>query len=186
MIREAKRDVETRRAEVALAASEAKTNIVAASGSAKQEITELSLKALESWKAQLQAEAKSQMQDFTSTVEKAKADAAPKISAELGSIAAWGNEQKHVIENAVNAQQTALAQLTPGIEQAKAAVVPQIQAEMQGIRDWGKTKRDEISTATDGILAELTKFKDDSSSKIREQINSIPGWGTEQKRILET
>jgi hypothetical protein len=173
MVQEAKHEIETKRAEVAQSASDAKTSIATASGSAKQEITELSLKALESWKAQLQAEAKGQMQDFTSTVEKAKADAGPKINAEMDGIATWGKEQKRTVENAVDAQRVAIGQLAPSIEQAKAAAGPQVQAELDGIREWGKTKRDDIGKVTDGTLAELMQLKNDSLPKIRDALNGL-------------
>ena len=144
-------------------------------------------------RAQLKSEAQDQLKDLTIAVEKAKADATPKIDAELNEIRDFGSAKSSELTNNALAAEGDIAKAegdaAAAIEKAKAEATPQIDAEIARIRELGSAKASELanaataaqSTEQDEIAklgATIEKAKAEATPQIDVEIARIREYGS--------
>jgi len=165
-----------------------KGSVQTAAAAASAQIGNLSAGLQAGWREQLKAQAESQLKEVADAVKQAKADAAPRVQAELDGIAQWGRDKRGELGKAVEAEQSALDALKPSIETAKAQVAPQIQARLAEIDQWGNARKNDLDTAAtamakriESIGSTVDKLKSDASIQTDAAKAGIADWGRTQQ-----
>ena len=185
-------DINKGKIEVAVAASDAEASVQKTASTATSEIENLSTSLQAGWRAQLQTQAESQLNELAAMVKQATAAAEPRVNAELDSIAHWGHDQKQAVEKEIEDQSASLSALKPAIETAKAQVQPQIDAQLAEITQWGDSKRTDIEKSTnaqkdalDALKPAIETAKAQVQPQIDAQLAEITQWGDSKRTDFE-
>jgi hypothetical protein len=195
---QARMDIQTMQVAVSEAAAKANKDVSDTAAKANSDIAQLNTNLVVGWKNQLQAEAQSQLKELASSVQKAEADAAISIRAELDKITDWGKSKKGEIEAAAEAEKDAINGLVPMIETAKAQAAPKVQGVVNDITEWSRNQQavvgkeldlqkaaiiQEMANRSGDVQAEQTRVK----TRLALVLNDVRNGNDEvQKQLVAT
>lgn len=152
------------------------------------EITKTSNEAQRNWVKTLATATNDKIGEVGEAITQAKAEAKPRVEAQLHSIVDWGVTERENITQAGQQELAELDKLKPNIAQAQAAVGPRVNAEMEEIIQWGTDKKQELTKAVakqqgeiDKITPLISQVNANIGSRSQQALNEIGGW-TEVKR----